>query len=351
MTALTCAVALTGCHLDDLLGGTGPDDSLPGERTAGSAARLVFTVQPSDAAAGQPWLPAVEVSALDRDGVPATGFTGTVVLTLTQNPTGASLVGVAARDAVGGVVTFPALAIDRAGRDFTLRAEGSGLATATSLPFDVGDTPDAGDPVALERVSGNGQSGTVGTALDEPYVVRVVDAGGKGVAGVTVEWTVTDGGGTMSPSASTTDADGRAASTRTLGTVAGTHTANAAVGDVAGSPVIFTATAAPGAPATLVFSVQPSSTGANRTIEPPVEVTLSDQFGNLATGFAGSVTISIVPATGTPGAQLSGTLTRGVTNGRATFGDLRIDLVGLGYRLRAAGAGRSTDSNAFDVAL
>ena len=358
VAAVTLATALSACHLDDLLSGprqspdpAGPDGAAPGDRLPGPATRLVFTIQPSDAASNAPLTSAVEVSAFDRDGTLATGFTGTVTLSLAANPSDGTLGGRTTRDAVRGVATFADLSIDRPGRDYTLRAGGSGLAAATSAPFDVGADPGSGDEIALESVSGNTQTGTVGAALDEPFVVRVVDVEGNGVAGVTVAWAVTGGGGTISPAASITDGDGRAASTRTLGTIAGTQTASATIESIPGFPVTFTATAAPGAPTALIFSVQPQETRAGETIVPAVEITLRDQFDNVATNFTGSVGLSIVPATGTPGATLSGTSTRSVMNGRATFDDLRIDLPGLGYRLQAGGAGRSADSSPFDIVL
>jgi len=61
--------------------------------------------------------------------------------------------------------------------------------------------------------------------------------------------------------------------------------------------------------------------------------------------------MSITPVTGTPGATLSGTRTRSVTAGAAVFDDLRINLTGLLYRLRATAGSLAEDSAPFDVLL
>lgn len=210
-------------------------------------------------------------------------------------------------------------------------------------------TPTTSSGRTLTGLSGGGQSDTVGATLPAPYVVRLTDASGQPVAGATVTWTVVSGGGSIAPASTTTDANGEASATATLGTTAGAHRVQAAVGGAAGSPVVFTATVGAGTPVTLSFDRQPSNTAAGSTISPAVVVALRDSYGNLAGNYSGTVTISIVPLTGTPLATLSGTLTRSLSGGRATFDDLSIDLVGAGYELRAAGTDLTTDSAGFDV--
>jgi hypothetical protein len=115
--------------------------------------------------------------------------------------------------------------------------------------------------------------------------------------------------------------------------------------------VTFTATAAAGAPNALVFTTQPSDAGMGETISPPVRVTVRDQYGNVVSNAAGSITLSIVPLTGTPLATLSGTRTRSVSGGIATFDNLSINLTGVGYRLLAAGLGLTSESATFNILL
>ena len=91
----------------------------------------------------------------------------------------------------------------------------------------------------LTKVSGEGQEGTVGKPLAKPFVVSVLNQEGAAFAGAVVRFSVTAGGGTLSPTTATTDANGRARSTLTLGSDPGTNTVAATVGGL--QPVTFTA--------------------------------------------------------------------------------------------------------------
>jgi protocatechuate 3,4-dioxygenase beta subunit len=132
-----------------------------------------------------------------------------------------------------------------------------------------------------------------------------------------------------------------------------TVSATAQVG--AGPVVSITQTAAvtvdPAAAATLSFTVQPTTTMADAIINDPtgVEVTAFDQFGNVATGFLGNVSVNITLLTGTLGAVLSGTTTIAAVAGVATFTDLSIDLTGTQYTLDATGGPTSDTSTQFDI--
>ena len=95
-------------------------------------------------------------------------------------------------------------------------------------------------PHSLTKVCGDSQEGMVDILLDEPFVVSVVDEDGAAMAGVVVSFAVTAGGGTLSSTTSTTDANGRAATRLTLGSDAGTNTVSATVEGL--EPVTFTAT-------------------------------------------------------------------------------------------------------------
>lgn len=88
--------------------------------------------------------------------------------------------------------------------------------------------------------SGDAQSGTAGAALANPLRVVVSD-GGILADGETVTW-ATANGGSLSPATSTTDANGVATTTWTLGANGGAQTATATVAGASGSPLTFTAT-------------------------------------------------------------------------------------------------------------
>ena len=109
-------------------------------------------------------------------------------------------------------------------------AVGAGFALALACSSDDGTDPGPDTtPAALDRVSGNGQTGTTGTVLSSPFVIAVRNAGGDPLANVTVEWTVQGGGGSLTDASSTTNAQGQAQTTYTLGTTAGTQTVRATV--------------------------------------------------------------------------------------------------------------------------
>jgi hypothetical protein len=75
--------------------------------------------------------------------------------------------------------------------------------------------------------STNNQAGTVGAPLSVPLAVRVLGASDQPVAGVTVTWTVTSGGGTVFPATSVSNDTGVAETRWTLGQTEGTQTVQA----------------------------------------------------------------------------------------------------------------------------
>ena len=85
------------------------------------------------------------------------------------------------------------------------------------------------NPHRLTKVCGDSQEGIVDEQLAEPFVVSVSDENGAAIAGVAVSFAVTAGEGTLSSATDTTDANGRAATSLTLGSEAGTNTVEATV--------------------------------------------------------------------------------------------------------------------------
>jgi hypothetical protein len=75
----------------------------------------------------------------------------------------------------------------------------------------------------LTIISGNGQTLTAGSQTSSaPLVVRTIDNSALPVEGVTVNWSITQGGGTISAGSSTTDDSGNASVTYKPGATAGT---------------------------------------------------------------------------------------------------------------------------------
>lgn len=100
---------------------------------------------------------------------------------------------------------------------------------------------------ALRIVSGNQQRGLVQSRLPLPLVVEIAAPAAsslaKGLSGVMVNWSVVSGAGSLSNSASQTDASGRANNTWTLGAAPGPQTVRASIAGL--GSVEFTATADP----------------------------------------------------------------------------------------------------------
>ncbi len=86
-------------------------------------------------------------------------------------------------------------------------------------------TGPAGPPEVIGIVSGNAQLGAVDRPLLESFVVRVTDRDGNPVQGVTVNWSVASGGGTLAATTTTTAVDGTASTLLTLGPSEGQNSA------------------------------------------------------------------------------------------------------------------------------
>ena len=94
---------------------------------------------------------------------------------------------------------------------------------------------------SLVKISGDDQTGTAGSRLSDPFIVEVRDQDDVAFAGVPVTFSVTAGGGSLSTTTDTTDANGHASTRLTLGAT-GADTVVAAI-DVSNidKSVVFTA--------------------------------------------------------------------------------------------------------------
>ncbi|MFA6165657.1 MAG: hypothetical protein WC700_03505 [Gemmatimonadaceae bacterium] len=188
--------------------------------TAGNANALAFSVMPSSVDPGLAIAPPITVTAQDAAGNAVASFTGAVTVAIGSNPGGATLGGTLTRTAVAGVATFNDLTITKSGTPYTLTAAASGLTSATSAGFSV----TSGAPSGLTIVSGNGQSAAAGTLLS-PITVRLHDAFDNSIAGATITFAVTGGGGSLASATATTDATGVATALWTIGAGPQTMTA------------------------------------------------------------------------------------------------------------------------------
>jgi adhesin/invasin len=250
--------------------------------TTAVAAKLVFQTQPgSTASSGAAIDPQPVLQLQDPSGTPLAR--GGVAVTVQIASGDGTLHGTTSQQSdATGLVTFTDLSIVGAPGARTLIFAADGYASAISTPVSLG----VGAPASVAASAGDGQSATVGTAVAVAPAVVVRDAGGTPVAGASVSFAVTGGGGALTGAAATTGADGIATvGSWTLGGSAETNTLKATVGaeGVSGNPVTFTATAMPGAASaarssfTVAPATIPASSGASASV---VTIVVRDGAGN-----------------------------------------------------------------------
>ena len=174
-----------------------------------------------------------------------------------------------------------------AGTTQTVIASAAGLGEAR---FNA--TAVAGPPSTAAAAAGDNQGAQRGTAVAIAPRVLVRDAFGNGVAGISVQFAVTAGGGSVAGGAQTTDVNGTAsAESWTLGQDAGTNTLTASFPATSLPPVVFTATA--GDPGTITISAghnQAAMVGTAVAAAPAVQV--RDPAGNPLSGMTVTFTVS-----------------------------------------------------------
>lgn len=139
-----------------------------------------------------------------------------------------------------------------------------GLPTATSITI----------------VSGNNQTALAGSALPTALGVSVKDSSGRAVAAASVSWTVVAGGGSVTPSTSTTDSGGLATTSWTLGAAPGANRVTATVAGIA--PVTFDAVALAGATASVTVTSPVEKIYEGDTVQ--LVATARDTAGNVLPG-------------------------------------------------------------------
>ena len=139
---------------------------------------------------------------------------------------------------------------------------------------------------ALEIVSGDQQSGTVGEELPEGLEVLVLDVRGQPIEDYLVNFRVTSGGGEVFAGSSLSNAEGVARERWTLGTsTAEPHSVEArAIDGETGAPLIiatFTAEALPAAPDSIAPHSGSGQVGIiGRALPLPLIAKVTDRFGN-----------------------------------------------------------------------
>jgi hypothetical protein len=165
----------------------------------GPLAKMAFVQQPTTASVNQSISPSIKVAMEDQDGFVVESATNTVVLSIVNNPSGATLGGTKSKDPVAGIATFDDISIDTIGTGYTLRAgtNPSTISRPTSDPFDIV----AGTPAGLAFAAQPSDSIT-GQAIAPAVQVSIVDSLGNIVTSATNAVTIAiannPGGSTLS---------------------------------------------------------------------------------------------------------------------------------------------------------
>ncbi len=114
-------------------------------------------------------------------------------------------------------------------RLLSLLAAGLSICCSSSVT-----APGFGTPIVLGLITGNAQTGAIGSVLPFPLTVQVVDASGRGIPGAAIQWTVASGGGRLLVPhlPTTTDSTGLASAFWQLGGGLGTQTVVAMYGSL-----------------------------------------------------------------------------------------------------------------------
>jgi hypothetical protein len=306
-----------------------PDKPLKFNATATErpAKKLAFAQQPTKSLMGASIMPAITVKAFDDHDRVVTGFTGPITLAFETNPKGAALGGPLTANAVAGVATFENVTVSAAGEGYSLKAGSPDLTTAISSTFNVEQVPSG-----LSLVSGGSQTAAKRSKLSQ-VAVKVADANGIGVPKVKVTFEIVTGKGTLTIDNDTTDANGVARATWTLGDSLGTQSMRATSGTLTGSPLTITATATPLPAIGLAFSQGPSNVQVGVVMAPAVTVKAVDADGNTVAAFTSNVELTL--QNNPNGATLGGARIVAAVNGVAAFPDLTVSAPGSGYALKA----------------
>jgi len=267
----------------------------------------------------------------NQSGMVSTSLPTALTILATSNGSPVSGVSVAFSDGgAGGVFGTPVATTNGSGnasttytlpatvQTVTITAISSGYTSAT---FTETSTPSV---TSITLVSGGKQTGTVGTALPLPFVVRAKNSSGKTVSGAPISFTDGGVGGSFSPNPATTGSTGQASTTYTLPKTVKNITATGTDGSVS---VVVTAKSVVGPPSSLTISSgNNQSANRNTKLTKNLVVSLKDQYGNPISGVtvtftdngAGGIFSTTTPVTTTAGLA-SVSYTTGSTSGTVTI--------------------------------
>lgn len=313
--------------------------------TVGAPASVVVTSgdgQTATVGTTVPIDPAVQVT--DQFGNPVAG----VGVSFTVTGGGGSVTGSTPTTAADGSASVGSWTLGVAAGANQLSATVTGLAPAT---FSATGTADA--PSQLLLAAGDGQAAVAGTPVAIQPAVRVADQYGNDVAGTTVTFAVTSGGGAVTGASPVSGSSGLATvGSWTLGPSVGSNTLEATAVGIVGS-VGFTANGTVGAPATIALAggdAQSDTVGA--TLATSYTVLVEDANGNPVSGVTvtwGATGGSITPSSDTDGSGIASAVrvlgtAAGLQAATASVGGLAGSPVGFTATATAGAAAQITVS-------
>ena len=323
--------------------------------TAGAATKLMVSKQPGGGTGGTAWTAQPQIVVLDALGNTVTTSAASVTLSITSGTgTNGAMLSCATNPlaSTSGVATFAGCKIAMPGTGYTLTATASGLASATTHPFDVVVGP-ASQLVFSQQPS----AAVAGSAFTPAVAVTVQDAGGNpianGTATITIAIGTNPGGGALSGTIATTASGGVSVfpdlSINRTGT--GYTLVASSAGLASATSTAFNITV--GAAAKVGFTQQPGGGTGGVTWATQPKVAIQDAFGNTITTSTTSVTLAITTGTGASGAVATCTANpTPAVSGIATFTGCKIDKAAAGYTLTASSAGLASGaSNPFTVTV
>src|SRR5213593_1204602 len=348
------AALVVSCHIDKLFNGGGGN----GPPSEAAPARVAFSSSLSNARAGQPISPPVQVTVQDSAGRVTLRDT-LVTLSLAANPSGDSLRGRKQVRSVNGVATFDNVRLDKAASGYRLTAAAPELHPDTSGAFSVMPAP--ATVLAFSVAPGVTMQDS---AIKPPVQVTAYDSLGNKATNFTGSIRVALGNDASVTKNATLSGGGPVSAVAGVATFPNLsidqtgdgYTLTAAFGN---AQPVDTSTAfnitpgpppPPPPPTHLGFTQQPpQTTEAGATITPPVQVAALDASEHVVQGFTGTIGLALEPASN--GGTLSGGAPINAVNGIATFPSLSVDKAGNGYTLRATASGLTdATSSAFAVA-
>jgi len=299
----------------------------------GTATHLAFYQQPVSGATVVPITFSVAVE--DQDNNVVGTDSSTVVIGVSNGPATPSWVMVGAAD--HGVVTFRNLSIPQAGI-YRLIASDGGLLGVTSNDFTVG---------AKLVFQQQPTSANAGAALSPALKVLIEDAGGRLLttenSAVTLSIASGPVGAAVGGTATVHAVNGVATFSNVWLEKAGAYKLRATDGTIAPA-TSQNFTIAPTAAVHMAYGQNSWTCTAGVKMAPGLSLGFTDQYGNVAVNYKGTVTLSVATGPGT----LSGTPSTTVKNGVATFSNLILQRAGA-YTLHATCGAFGLDSGSLTV--